>query len=131
MLQRLGQFGVMIVATLFIWFSAAMVDVATASSWLTDAAVALAFLATMSIWIVQGLAGLESKNPPVQQEKAKRQAGEESDARLALLLQLLDDDERAALKRRLVNELSADGEAVPLADLLAAQEDMVSRKRGT
>jgi len=51
--------------------------------------------------------------------KVKRASPEPvSDARLSLLLQLLDEDERRALKRRLRDELSADGEGVALEDLL-------------
>ena len=129
MMKRLGQFGVMIFATFFIWFGVGMVDVISATGWMTDIAVGVAFLSTIAIWIVQGLDALGDKAPPVQ-EKAKRQAGDEPDARLVLLLQLLDDDDRTALKNRLIGELSADGEAVPLADLLAAQEHADSRKRG-
>lgn len=124
MLHRLGQFGVMIVATLFIWFSVAMVDVISARSWMTDAAVVLAFLCTISIWVVQGLDAVgSSTQQPKQREKAKRHAPTEDDARLALLLHLMDEDERARLRQQLMDDLNADGEAVPLADLLAAQED--------
>jgi hypothetical protein len=56
-------------------------------------------------------------------EKAKRsEPTTAGDLRLALLLQLMDEDERRALKRRIVDDLSADGEAISLADLLAAEE---------
>jgi hypothetical protein len=55
-------------------------------------------------------------------EKAKRSEPTAGDLRLALLLQLMDEAERRALKRRIVDDLSADGEAISLADLLAAEE---------
>ena len=100
-----------------------MVDVISGTGWMTDAAVVLAFLSTIAIWIVQGLSAVED-TPPTQHEKAKHQPDEtHEDARLALLLQLMDEDERAMFRQRLIDDLSADGEAVPLADLLAAQEE--------
>jgi len=123
----------MTVASLAIWFCVGMVDVATSSSGATNAAAVLAFLCTMSIWLVWGLAQIDQLHmggsQSSEQEKAKRSPADNGDARVALLLSLLDDDERQALKQRLVDDLGADGEAVPLADLLAEQEEN-SRQSG-
>lgn len=58
-------------------------------------------------------------------EKAKR-GGERDNARLALLLQLMTDDERRTLSQRLAEDLGTDGE-LPLAALL---DDETSRERG-
>ncbi|MCD4687180.1 MAG: hypothetical protein K8S97_14730 [Anaerolineae bacterium] len=55
MIDSLKRFGIIIIATLGIWFGVAMVDVITGSSGARDAAAILAFLSTMAIWIVLGL----------------------------------------------------------------------------
>ncbi|MBI5958160.1 MAG: hypothetical protein HY866_05475 [Chloroflexi bacterium] len=72
-----------------------------------------------ALWIVWALSALDSKPAEESQEKAKRSAPE--DTRLALLLQLMSEDERQALKQRLADELGSDGENVSLAELLAVQ----------
>jgi hypothetical protein len=64
---------------------------------------------------------------PSAREKAKRDSGQ--DARLALLLELLDEDERQALKRRLVDDLSGDGETISLAQLLDAEQEAARQHR--
>jgi hypothetical protein len=116
-----------------IWFAAVMVRVAGASSGMQDFIFMLAFLGTLAIGIVAGLeeinrhASAQSATLPAA-EKAKREAPAQ-DARLALLLELLSPAERDALKQRLLDELSADGEAVPLADLLAEQDAQERRAR--
>ncbi|HML23706.1 MAG TPA: hypothetical protein PKD09_18765 [Aggregatilinea sp.] len=53
--------------------------------------------------------------------KAKREPGQDADVRALMLVQLLNDDEREALKRELLADLRADGETVSLADLLGDQ----------
>ncbi len=57
-------------------------------------------------------------------EKAKRQTGsdEDEDARLSLLIALMSENERQAIQQQLTGELDSDGEALSLADLIAAQD---------
>lgn len=67
---------------------------------------------------------------PANPSKTKREVGSmgtDADARLALLLNLMTPDERDELKTRLVDELAADGEALPLADLIAQQNGASDR----
>lgn len=61
--------------------------------------------------------------------KAKRAPDQDKDVRALLLAQLLDDDERQALKRELLADLKADGERVSLADLLGDQTAAQRRHR--
>jgi hypothetical protein len=82
-----------------------------------------AFLSTVTVWLL----GRERELPA---DKAKRDMrSETSDPRLALLVQLMGEDEREILKRRLVDDLRADGETLPLADLLTAQDSEQRRGR--
>lgn len=123
MIDTLKTFGMVAIATVGIWFGVAMVDAITGNSGARDAAAILAFLSTMAIWLVLGLDQLGKPSGAISQKKAKREAGSTGeDARVALLMSLLTPDERAALKSRLADELSGDGEAVTLADLLGEQE---------
>ena len=121
----------MVVASLVIWSMVAMVEAVTGSSGVTDAAAIIAFLCTMSIWLVWGLAQIEHLQKAAAQDnkKAKRSAAGTDDARIALLMQLLDDEQRRTLQQRLLDDLGADGEALPLADLLADQ-DAEARQTG-
>lgn len=85
-----------------------------------------AFLGTTLVWVL----GSERFSGLASTEKAKRDArSDPGDARMALLVQLMDEDERKNLKRRLVDELRADGETLPLADLLASQESEQRRSK--
>ena len=106
------------VATLGLWLGVAMMHIIANDSGLTNFAGVMAVLASVTLWLVWGLASIANK-PQETQEKAKRKPAE--DARLALLLELMDEDDRQQLRQRLVDELSGDGEAISLADLLAAQ----------
>ncbi len=78
-----------------------------------DGTVALVFMviaatiSTIVLWESSGAAAAASPQP------AKNKRDESSDARLRLLLELLDDKEKARLKARLLNEVDAnvtDGE---------------------
>lgn len=111
------------VATLAIWLGVAIMDGVSraGSNDVFDFALLAAFGTTIALWVIWALTPpAEKKESP--DEKAKRTATEH-DSRLALLLSLMDEDERQSLKRRLAEELDADGEAVTLAQLLAAQDD--------
>lgn len=113
-----------------VWFSAAVVNVATYNTMLQEMAVGLAFLTTLIVGIVAALTEISRKPPsskPAEEsrEKAKRRAyGADAgqDARLALLLAMLNDEQHYHITQQLIDDLTADGEALPLSDLLAAQE---------
>jgi hypothetical protein len=86
----------------------------------------IGFLVTLVVWV-----GGDSKGQarPADYEKAKRQPGD-ANTKLALLLELMDDDEREAfketLKRRVLDDMtSGDGElladAATLESLLSDQ----------
>jgi hypothetical protein len=106
------------VATVVIWAAALLLRlIAGAGSDLIDFALVFAFGSTAALWLAWAFQSLDALNKASQQGKAKREAPED-DTRLALLLQMLDEDEREALKQRLRDELSADGEAIALGDLL-------------
>jgi len=123
--ENLKHFLLMIVATLAFWGGALLVRGVTGGGGVTDFGAMIAFLATIALWITWGFTQFDSESPE-SGEKAKRQAGE--DARVALLLELMDEDERRALKQRLMDELSGDGEAVSLADLLAADKSSTKQR---
>jgi len=104
-----------------------MVEALTNSQLITSIAVLAAFGSTLSLWLVWGLNTIEQQKLVAQeQSKAKRSGGD--DARLALLLALLTDEERRALKQRLLDDLAADGEAVSLADLLDESQSARARR---
>lgn len=127
MIDTMKRFGIIIVATLGIWFSVAMIEVITDSNELRTAAAILAFLTTLAIWLVLSFDQIGKIPATTPRTKAKRDAASAAsseDARAALLLSLLTPEEREALKVRLAQELRGDGEAVTLAELLAEQEAM-------
>jgi type VI protein secretion system component VasK len=126
MLDKLVRVGLLIVATLGIWMAVAMMDVVTGSSHLTNFAAIIAFLSTIALWLVWGLSNLESRQQ-ASKEKTKRKPAE--DARLALLLELMDEDDRQALKQRLMDEIGGDGEVIPLAELLETEEKRSGQRR--
>jgi len=109
-----------LVATIAIWFSVVLARLLLPHEQGVLIASALAAMGTsILIWMVWAFNQLEA---------AKKESGEKTkrdtrpDSRLSLLLELMDEDERQALKRRLAEDLSTDGEIVSLADLLKAQE---------
>ena len=130
-MSRLRSLGVNLVATLFMWLTVALADAATGQGIPgRDAIMFITILAafglSVTLWLVWALS--YDRKASSAAEKSKRHAGSE-DARLALLLELMDDDERQALKQRLADELSSDGEAVSLAQLLAAQKNQGSQQQ--
>ena len=125
-MNRLSSLGANLVATFFIWVAALLVNAAigvhgTGRDIIMIIAILTAFGLTVSLWLVWALTDYSQKAPTTTSEKSKRRAGDE-DARVSLLLELMSEDERQALKQRLVDELSGDGEAISLAQLLAAQK---------
>jgi hypothetical protein len=109
-----------VVATCFIWLTVIVVHVfAGSSSGMMDFVVIGAFGSILALWLVWGLSALGHQEQQTG-AKAKRSAGK--DDRLALLLELMSEDERQALKQRMLDSFQTDGEAISLAELIAAQE---------
>jgi hypothetical protein len=118
-------------ATVFIWLAFAVaVGLSSVNNPVNGNTIGLvaiaaitAFLGTLTVWLL-------GRDHEIPADKAKREIrSDTSDPRLALLAQLLGEDERELLKRRLVDDLRADGETLPLADLLAAQDREQRRGR--
>jgi hypothetical protein len=119
-----------VIATIMLWAGVVVVHhTVTGASWLQDLAILTAFGSTVSIWLVLALDRSE-QTVAREREKAKRTGAnsEASDQRLALLLALMDEDQKEALRQRLVEELSADGEAISLADLLGSSDGARQRR---
>jgi type VI protein secretion system component VasK len=131
--SRLKSLGVGIVATLFMWLAVALTDAATGQGIpgrdaIMFIAILTAFGLSVTLWLVWALTDYSKKAPPPAAEKSKRHT-ESEDTRLALLLELMNEDERQALKQRLTDGLSGDGEAISLAQLLAAHKNQDSQPR--
>lgn len=124
--ESLQQLIMLAGTTLLIWFSVGVVTIATGNTEIQNVAIILAFLTTLTFGLIAGLNQIESlkvSGNASPQEKAKRDAAAAHDARMDLLLSLLNEGEREALKERLIGDVTGDGEALTLAELLAAQED--------
>jgi hypothetical protein len=125
-METLRKTGAIVLATLIIWLSVAVVGQTGSNEFVSGVAILLAVLATVTIWSLWALDqyGISVDGTPRERayEKPKRDADSAEDARVSLLLSLLSPDERDAVRARLIDDLSGDGEAVSLADLLAEQE---------
>lgn len=110
-----------IVATIFIWLSVVVVRLISTEPGVTTFGIIVGIGTTAALWLIWALNELNNANH-ASPEKAKRSATSGDDSRLSLLLELLDEDERMALKQRLINDMGTDGEVYSLADLLASQE---------
>ncbi|MEL7674597.1 MAG: hypothetical protein AAGU78_12725 [Chloroflexota bacterium] len=108
-----------LIATAMIWATVLMVRlIGGPEIGILDFALFAGLGSTVAIWLVWVFASIdEASKSGAREAKAKRAAAEE-DARLSLLLQLMDEDERSRLKERLREDLGADGEAVALDGLL-------------
>jgi len=113
-----------LVATFFIWLSVALVQTTTGSEGMTSFIAMLAFGITAILWLIWAV-NLGRMNAQPASEKSKRSAA--GDARLSLLIELMDDNERQVVRQRLLGDLNADGEALSLAELLARQENTARR----
>lgn len=122
MAARLQQIIMTIIATLAFWFAVGMIDMVTMSSDTRDAAAIIAFLVTLMLWTILALTPPKTAAKAEKSAKTKRSASGTPDDRLALLLNLMTEDERHTLQTRLADELTGDGE-ISLADLLAAQDN--------
>jgi hypothetical protein len=123
-----------VLATVIIWAGVAAMKLLSPDEDLITFGLIVGFGSTVALWLVWTFSTYQSEEPEQTAEKAKRTAPTVAtapdDARIALLLQLMDDEDRRELKRRLMDEVSADGEAVALADLLAAQDERICRAAG-
>lgn len=107
-----------VAATLVIWAVVLLAGlVAGFGAGIISFALVGAIGSTVALWLVWAFMSLDALSKTAQSEKSKRSAPED-DVRLSLLLQMLDDDERQTIKRRLRDELGTDGEAIGLDDLL-------------
>lgn len=73
-----------------------------------------ALIGTEKIW--------ESRSNSGDEQSEKRKRNEPDDQRVDLLLRLMDDYDKQALKERLLDELSSDGELIALEDLLRTKD---------
>ncbi|NLE44873.1 MAG: hypothetical protein GX620_09145 [Chloroflexi bacterium] len=121
-METVKRVRVLVVATVIIWLSVVVVGQIDGTEFVQGAAAILAIISTMTIWSLWALDAYGISVDGTPREKVKHDAGMEEDPRLSLLLSLLTPDERDALRSRLAGELEADGESLPLADLLAEQE---------
>ena len=77
--------------------------------------IAAATISTGLIWHGSGISAA------IMSEKNKRK--NTADSRTDLLIKLLTDEDRAMLRNRLVNDVQSDGEMLPLAELLASENE--------
>lgn len=127
-MDTLKTIAILASSVVMIWMSAAIVAIATQNSTIESGAAILAFLSTLSLGLVIALNSIDERhNAELRKlerprEKAKRESVPAEDARLALLLSLLSEEERTSLKHHLIDDLAGDGETLSLAELLAAQD---------
>jgi hypothetical protein len=121
-METLGKTRTLVIATVLFWLGAVLIGVVNSEALIRGAASLLALFATVTLWSLWALNeyGISIDGTPT--EKPKRDVDSGEDARLSLLLSMLTPDERDALKSRLVDDLSGDGEIVSLADMLAEQK---------
>lgn len=118
-MDSLKKVQTLLIATVIVWLCVLAVATIDGSQFVRGAAAILAVLSTVTIWSLWALDAYGISVDGTPREKPKRDV--EEDPRLALLLSLLTPDERDALQARLVDELSGEGEIMPLADLLSEQ----------
>ena len=118
-----------VVATLICWLSMGLVVALTPSgAFIRDVVMVFAFLATAMLWVMWAVVGNSaSAMMAAASEKAKRRTG--SDPNVALLLELLSEDERAEIKERLLDRYQADGEMTSLAELVDDQDERTRQRR--
>lgn len=138
-MEPLRRVWALLLATVIVWISVAVIGNISSSEFVNGAAAILALIATLTIWTLWALDyyGIsvdgtgQTTRQSVALEKTKRESALPDDDRVALLLSLLTPDERDAVRARLVDDMSADGEIVALTDVLAEQQDAqhIERRR--
>lgn len=118
-----------LIATLVTWMTIGLVVAVTEpGAFVRDAVLVIAVLTTAVMWASWGATANAGSQPAaVESEKAKRRAG--NDPNVALLLELLSDDERAEIRERLLDRVQADGETTSLAELVGDQDKPARRSR--
>ncbi len=112
--------GIIWIVTAFISFFSLMSD-----GWVIAIPLGVALIATLVIWItgaIEKTAGVGQSNQPYSSEKR----GDNTAYSMALLMEMMDDDEREDFKRDLKNRILS-GENVTNESLIM---DMEKRKRG-
>lgn len=123
-------------ATAIIWaafaVAAGLTGLAAASS---DNAVLIvlitslaAVVSTAIVWLFVSL--YDDERGTIHRAAAKAKRDTREDARLALLLRLMNDEQRRAVQQQLAADLGADGELVSLADLVADDSQARTRTQG-
>ena len=124
-----------LIATAIIWIAVTItvenLTVTTASSKIDPTAVVAimvisALLATAAIWISDAIGKYfqyRNQSEDIAREKPKHQERLESsgDTRIQLLLQLLDEHEKAAIKSRLLNDVEAGADGEISLDMLLSE----------
>lgn len=98
------------------------------TDWILITLLIAAGISTAAIWLFGSEEIYKSGAEHSHQEKAKRRGADQSDPRTALLMDLLDAEEKEQLKRRLIDDLSADGDALSLNELLSDQHEQRRRR---
>lgn len=118
-----------LIATLVSWLTIGLVVAVTEpGAFVRDAVIVIAVLTTAVMWAGWGATTSSGTHAAAaESEKAKRRAG--SDPSVALLLELLSDDERAEIKERLLERVQADGELTSLAELVGDRNTSARKSR--
>lgn len=98
------------------------------NDWILITLLIAAGISTATIWLFGSEEIYKSGREHEYGEKAKRQGADHYDPRAALLMDLLDAEEKEELKRRLMDDLSADGDALSLNELLSEQHEQRRRR---
>lgn len=143
LMEQLRKMWALVLATIIMWLSVVAIGQISSGEFVNGVAAIFALIGTITLWTMwatdyYGISMDDSESPTgkknarkAEYEKPKRDADLPNDDRVALLLSLLTPDERDAVRARLVDELSGDGEVVSLADLLAEQQEQARTERGS
>ena len=117
-----------LIATLVSWVTIGLVVAVTEpGAFVRDAVIVIAVFSTVVMWASWGATiSTASRSAADESEKAKRRAG--SDPNVALLLEMLSEDERREIKERLLDQIQSDGELSSLADLVGDRDAQRQRR---
>ncbi len=115
-----------LIATLVSWLTVGLaVAVAEPGGFAHDAMILIAVFTTAVMWMGWA-AGINNSRSAGTSEKAKRRAG--TDDNVALLLEMLSEDERREIKERLLDQIQSDGELSSLAELVGDRDAQRQRR---
>lgn len=85
-----------------------------------------AVLSTAAVWSFasEQMNAMHARNHATQSNDEKQKRGEGDDPRIALLLSLMDEHEKADLKQRLMDELRNDNVELPLSALMDSDGEL-------